>query len=109
MRRSIVFLTVVALSPVVALVVWVTSAGRAQPAKPLPDEPTRKLIPLTQLVLFNTGVGYFQREGDIEGNARLDLSFPTTDMNDLLKSLNIDDGGKPGIVSYDGPEQLDQS
>lgn len=109
MRRPLFFLALAALAPALGLVAWLASAGRAQPGKATPDEPTRKRVPLTQVVLFNTGVGFFQREGDIDGDARVDLSFPTTDINDLLKTLNVDDGGKPGLVSYDGPEQLEQS
>src|SRR5207247_435950 len=61
--------------------------------------------PLTirQIVLFNSGVGYFQREGDVDGNAQIELAFPTSDINDLLKSLILQDlgGGKISTVSYD--------
>jgi hypothetical protein len=103
------YLGIVGLTPVVGMMFWLSVASWAQPARGLADEPTRKRVPLTQLVLFNTGVGYFQREGAVEGNARIDLSFPTTDINDLLKSLTVEDGGKPGIVSYDGAQPLEES
>jgi hypothetical protein len=55
------------------------------------------------VVLFSSGVGYFQREGTVEGNARVDLSFPVSDINDLLKSLVLQDlgGGHIAAVSYD--------
>ena len=59
-------------------------------------------LPIGQIVLFSSGVGYFQREGTVEGNARVDLSFPTQDINDLLKSMVIRDldGGVVSTVSY---------
>ena len=44
-------------------------------------------LPIGQVVLFTSGVGYFQREGTVEGTTRVDLSFPVQDINDLLKSM----------------------
>ena len=68
-------------------------------------------LPIKQVVLFNSGVGYFQREGEVEGNARVDLSFPASDINDLLKSLVLQDlgGGKVGDrqLRQPGPDRED--
>src|SRR6201995_4247584 len=33
-------------------------------------------LPLTRVVLFNSGVGYFSRSGEVDGDARVDLMFP---------------------------------
>jgi hypothetical protein len=66
-------------------------------------------LPIRQVVLFNSGVGYFQREGDIDGNVRLDLSFPVGDINDLLKSLVLQDPkGQVGAVNYDSSDPIDK-
>jgi hypothetical protein len=64
---------------------------------------TAGLLPISQVVLFSSGVGYFQREGSIEGDQRVDLSFPQQDVNDLIKSLTLRDmdGGHISAVSYD--------
>jgi hypothetical protein len=64
---------------------------------------TARLLPISQVVLFSSGVGYFQREGSIEGDQRVDLSFPQQDVNDLIKSLTLRDldGGHISTVSYD--------
>jgi hypothetical protein len=64
---------------------------------------TATLLPISQVVLFSSGVGYFQREGSVEGEQRVDLSFPTQDVNDLIKSLTLRDldGGRIDAVSYD--------
>jgi len=62
-------------------------------------------------VLFSSGVGYFQREGTVEGNARVDLSFPVSDINDLLKSMVLRDlnNGHISTVSYDSNAPVDRT
>src|SRR5690349_14715350 len=56
------------------------------PAQPADLKPAVSL-PITQVVLFNSGVGHFTRSGEVEGEARVDLSFPEQDVNDLIKSM----------------------
>ena len=60
-------------------------------------------LPVTRIVLFNSGVGYFSRSGEVAGDARIDLMFPETDVNDLLKSMVLEDfgDGRIAAVSYD--------
>jgi hypothetical protein len=64
---------------------------------------TAAQLPIAQVVLFSSGVGYFQREGTVEGSQRIDLTFPTTDINDLIKSMTLRDmdGGQINAISYD--------
>ena len=109
MRRTYLCIVLIALNPVVGLIVWRASAGRADESKPAVAESPTRSLPLSNVVLFNTGVAYFQREGTVEGDARIDLSFPLTDVNDLLKSLVVEDGSKLAAVSYDGVEPAVQS
>src|SRR5262245_10535873 len=65
-------------------------------------------LPITRVVLFNSGVGYFSRSGEVDGDARVDLTFPETDVNDLLKSMVLEDFNKGRIsaVSYDSREPI---
>ena len=65
-------------------------------------------LPITRVVLFNSGVGYFSRSGQVEGDARVDLTFPETDINDLLKSMVLEDfdKGRIAAVSYDSREPI---
>src|SRR5436190_846277 len=66
-------------------------------------------LPIKQVVLFNSGVGYFQREGEVEGNVHIPLSFPVGDINDLLKSLVLQDSkGRVGTVNYDSSDPIDK-
>jgi hypothetical protein len=77
------------------------------------DTPTAKTtqLPIGQVVLFSSGVGYFQREGSVEGDARVDLSFPVQDINDLLKSMVLRDldGGHISTVSYDSNAPVERT
>ena len=63
------------------------------------------------MVLFSSGVGYFQREGVIDGDARVDLSFPVHDINDLIKSMVLRDldGGHVSAVSYDSNAPVEKT
>src|SRR5262245_49205644 len=81
-------------------------AAAGGPAKG-PNEP----LPITQVVLFNSGVGYAQREGQVEGDTRVELSFPAADVNDLLKSLVLQDLGKGKIstISYDSHDPIEKT
>src|SRR4051794_8275610 len=79
-------------------------------SKPARSQPSQAL-PLSQVVLYSSGVGYFQREGTVEGDARIDLSFPTQDINDLLKSMVVQDldGGQVATVSYDSRDPIEKT
>ncbi len=68
-------------------------------------------LPIKQVVLFNSGVGYFGRTGEVEGEARVDLTFPESDINDLLKSMTLQDfnNGHISAVSYDSHEPVDRT
>src|SRR3954471_15239923 len=68
-------------------------------------------LPIKQVVLFNSGVGYFGRTGEVEGESRVDLSFPETDVNALLKSMTLQDlnNGHISAVSYDSREPVSRT
>jgi len=69
-------------------------------------------LPITQVILFNSGVGHFTRSGDVEGEARVDLSFPEQDVNDLIKSMTLRDlspNGRVAAVTYDSHDPIDRT
>jgi hypothetical protein len=67
-------------------------------------------LPISQVVLFNSGVGYFHRSGMVEGDARVDLQFQTGDINDLIKSLVLHDAnGRALPVRYDSQEPIEKA
>src|SRR5262249_30280560 len=53
--------------------------------------PENAHLEIGTVALFSSGVGYFQREGTVEGNATCDLTFRVEDINDLLKSMVLRD------------------
>jgi hypothetical protein len=69
------------------------------------------MLPVAQAILYSSGVGYFQREGTVEGNTRVDLTFPVQDVNDLLKSMVLQDlgGGVISAVSYDSQAPIEKT
>jgi hypothetical protein len=66
--------------------------------------------PITRVVLYKHGVGYFEREGPVEGDAALSLTFKQAEVSDVLKSLTVLDldGGHVASVSYDSTKPLEQ-
>src|SRR5688572_22344301 len=57
------------------------------------------MFPITKVVLFKHGVGYFERVVEVEGDHPLDLHFKASEMNDVLKSLTVLDYGEGHIAS----------
>jgi hypothetical protein len=69
-------------------------------------------LPISQVILFNSGVGHFTRSGEVEGEARVDLTFPEADINDLIKSMTLRDlspTGKVAAVTYDSHDPIDRT
>ena len=69
------------------------------------------VLPITKIVFYKHGVGFFERKGIISGEKHLKLSFKKKDMNDILKSLIVldrDPAGKVVSVSYDTQEDVEQ-
>ena len=111
-RRTYLYLGLISAVAFAAIGVWRFTLGAAQPGDgPDAERAAGKNLPLSQVVLFNSGVGYFQREGAVEGNTRVDLTFPVSDINDLLKSLVLPDigDGKVSTVSYDSQEPVEKT
>src|SRR5215212_1913773 len=86
-------------------------AGGSPPGQPADLRPAVSL-PISQVVLFNSGVGHFTRSGEVEGDARVDLTFPEQDINDLIKSMTLRDlspTGKVAAVTYDSHDPIDRT
>src|ERR1700675_1120774 len=64
---------------------------------------TQVSLPLSEVVLYSSGIGYFQRDGSIDGRGEVELRFKVDSINDLLKSMVVQDfdGGQVVAVTYD--------
>jgi hypothetical protein len=94
-----------------ALAVSLPVIGQA--AKPVGAVPVVAMrvgsdVPVKQVMLYSSGVGYFQHEGTVRGDSSTQLTFRTEQINDILKSLVLQDldGGKVGTVSYPSQDPL---
>ena len=67
-------------------------------------------IPIREVILYKSGVGYFERGGALLPGESGRLDFKASDMNDVLKSLTISgqNGDKITGLRYDSSEPLDQ-
>ncbi|MBM3787437.1 MAG: hypothetical protein FJW30_24015 [Acidobacteria bacterium] len=67
-------------------------------------------LPVKRVVLYKHGVGYFERTGDLASGESARLDFKAGDMNDVLKSLTVDEtgGGKVTGLRYDSSTPLDR-
>src|SRR6202140_106959 len=65
-------------------------------------------LPVKQVVLYKHGVGFFQRSGKLGPGESARLDFNASEMNDVLKSLTIEErgGGKISGLRYDSQDPL---
>ncbi|QDU18709.1 DUF4139 domain-containing protein [Urbifossiella limnaea] len=84
---------------------WLAAAALADARQDLRPAVT---LPISRVVLFNSVVSYLSRSGEVDGDARVDLTFQEADINDLIKSMVLEDfgGGRVAAVSYDSREPI---
>src|SRR5580658_2984647 len=66
-------------------------------------------LPITRIMLYKHGVGYFERSGSTVGGDII-LEFKASEMNDVLKSLTLLDrsGGRVSGVSYESSDPIEK-
>jgi hypothetical protein len=80
----------------------VAASGAADQPAPATD------VPVKRVVLYSSGVGYFEHAGKVVNDGRAELRFRTEQINDMLKSLVLQDlgGGTVGAVVYPSQNPL---
>jgi len=68
-------------------------------------------VPVKAVVLFSSGVGYFEHYGAVDGNGSTELRFKTQQINDILKSLVLEDlnGGKVTAITYPSQDPISKT
>ena len=103
MHRMSIRLSIVCLG-VLGMLAW----AQEPPRTPTPQATAQATLPLTKIVLYASGVGYFQRDGRIDGHGQVALRFKVDTINDLLKSMTAQDfdGGQVSTVTYDSRDPI---
>ena len=67
-------------------------------------------LPLRQIALFTSGVGYFERADAVTDDDSAELSFTTEQVSDVIKSLVLIDegGGSVSAVTYDSRDPVER-
>ncbi len=108
MRKSyaIIVLTVLLLSVLNPGAGLLAAEGGKEP-EPAASEP----LPLKRVVLFSSGVGYFEHQGTVEGRSGRTFRFLPEQMQDILKSMVFLDGGGGSVraITYDGMESAERA
>ena len=65
-------------------------------------------VPVREVVLFSSGVGYFEHDGTVRGDGSAQLQFKTQQINDVLKSLILQDldDGQVRAVTYPSQDPI---
>lgn len=86
-------------------------AQNAQPASPAPAREPQAEMPVSMVALFSSGVGYFEHTGVVKGDASTELHFKAEQINDILKSLVLEDldGGQVGPIVYPSIDPLSKT
>ena len=72
------------------------------------EEPRGANLPLKRVVLFSSGVGFFEHSGKVQDDAKVEMKFKIGDINDLLKSMVVQDldGGQVSTVTYGSKDPI---
>ncbi len=71
------------------------------------EAPADTSVPVKAVVLYSSGVGFFEHTGTVNGDAETKLPFSSEQINDVLKSLVLEDsGGSVASVTYASQDPL---
>jgi len=68
-------------------------------------------LPVSKVTMFSSGVAYYQRDAQVEGDASAELKFKTEQINDILKSMVLQDlgGGTVSAVTYSSRDPVEKA
>lgn len=96
---------------IVTLIMLLGAAGPVFGQEAVAGGDGKAELDLRRVTLFSSGVGYFEREATVSGDATAELRFRTEQINDILKSLVVQDldGGSIDVVTYTPQEPLERT
>jgi hypothetical protein len=86
------------------------TAHAAAEAEPSSEESSAAKLPVRSVILYKTGVGYFEHLGQVRGDQKVRIDFTSSQLNDVLQSLTVLDlsGGRIAGVNYNSEASLNQ-
>ena len=86
------------------------STKASSPTGTSATETTAAKLPVRRVVLYKTGVGYFEHLGHVRGNEAVRIDFTSGQLNDVLQSLTVLDlnGGRISGVNYNSEAPLSE-
>jgi hypothetical protein len=117
---------VVSIFAVIVLTISTAAAPQKNSATPKPPTPsvpsasassgaasretTAAKLPVRRVILYKTGVGYFEHLGHVHGNEAVRIDFTSGQLNDVLQSLTVLDlnGGRISGVNYNSEAPLSE-
>lgn len=101
--------TLVSLALIGLTGVFIQPGSNAFGAMVRAEEQTMQVdVPVRKVMLFSSGVGYFEHFGPVTGHSSTELRFKAAQINDILKSLVLQDldGGQVDSVVYSSQDPL---
>lgn len=101
----------IVLSLAAAAVPFPAVAKSMTPPATQPATTQSSNVPVKLVVLYSSGVGYFQHAGTVHGDASTELRFKTDQINDILKSLVLQDldHGTISTITYPSQDPVDKT
>lgn len=82
-----------------------TKAATPPPPAASAEAQSKAEVPVRTVMLFSSGVGYFEHTGMVRGSGSTELRFKTSQINDILKSLVLSDEGGGRVTGVTYPSQ----
>jgi len=95
---------------------WILAAGLVAVLGLLTGAPARgqdavgTSLPVERVVLYKSGIGYFEHVGQVDGDRDVAISFTSAQLDDVLKTLTVLDldGGRVTDIGYDSLAPIEQ-
>ena len=108
MRRTFAVMSLLAFTLALSAQTPAPASSKAKPEAAATTTATVKDLPVRKVVLYKNGVGYFEHAGSVSGNQRVTIDFTSPQLNDVLQTLTVLDGGggRVAAVSYNSTTPL---
>jgi hypothetical protein len=95
------------VTPILFLLVPIGAIAAQGPLPPA----AMTTVPVKSVMLFSSGVGYFEHAGLVRGDGSTELRFKTAQINDILKSLVLQDqdGGRVTSITYPSQDPISKT